>query len=288
MVSSSSTKKAAKLAQKGKGKKVRFQGGTLFPMIVLAILVVGLGTIVYARATVPGRRRLAPDGRRPLARRLRLLALRQRGVRPARRGPRGGRQQRPADQQRLPAHRRAQPRRRRDPLARLHVGGGRQERHARRVPRQLRRRARRRLAAVPGEPERRQGVRRGRDEVPRRRGRRAVGHRVAEPRGHERRAPLRVRASTTSASTRTASCSRSPSSPAGTDIVDAAVGRRPRASSGAVDQGADGAAGQRAVEHRARRLVARRHDRRTGTPADDAGATTSAPSTTVAPTTTGG
>ena len=53
MVSSSSTKKAARLAQKGKGKKVRFQGGTLFPMIVLAILVVGLGTIVYARATVP-------------------------------------------------------------------------------------------------------------------------------------------------------------------------------------------------------------------------------------------
>ena len=43
MVSSSSTKKAARLAQKGKGKKVRFQGGTLFPMLVLAILVIGLG-----------------------------------------------------------------------------------------------------------------------------------------------------------------------------------------------------------------------------------------------------
>jgi hypothetical protein len=53
MVSSSSTKKAARLAQKGKGKRVRFQGGTLFPMIVLAILVIGLGTIVYARASVP-------------------------------------------------------------------------------------------------------------------------------------------------------------------------------------------------------------------------------------------
>ena len=53
MVSSSSTKKAARLAQKGKGKKVRFQGGTLFPMLVLAILVIGLGVIVYARATVP-------------------------------------------------------------------------------------------------------------------------------------------------------------------------------------------------------------------------------------------
>lgn len=53
MVSSSSTKKAARLAQKGKGKRVRFQGGTLFPIVVLAILVIGLGTIVYARSTVP-------------------------------------------------------------------------------------------------------------------------------------------------------------------------------------------------------------------------------------------
>ena len=53
MSSSSSTKKAARLAQKGKGKRVRFQGGTLFPMIVLAILVIGLGTIVYARSSVP-------------------------------------------------------------------------------------------------------------------------------------------------------------------------------------------------------------------------------------------
>jgi hypothetical protein len=53
VVSSSSTKKAARLAQKGKGKKVRFQGGTLFPLVILAILVVGLGTIVYARASQP-------------------------------------------------------------------------------------------------------------------------------------------------------------------------------------------------------------------------------------------
>jgi hypothetical protein len=53
VVSSSSTKKAARLAQKGKGKKVRFQGGTLFPMVVLAILVIGLATIVYARESVP-------------------------------------------------------------------------------------------------------------------------------------------------------------------------------------------------------------------------------------------
>jgi hypothetical protein len=53
MVSSSSTKKAARLAQKGKGKRVRFQGGTLFPLVVLAILVLGVGTIVYARSSIP-------------------------------------------------------------------------------------------------------------------------------------------------------------------------------------------------------------------------------------------
>lgn len=52
-MSSSSTKRAARLAQKGKGKRVRFQGGTLFPMAVLVILVLGLGIIVYARSTVP-------------------------------------------------------------------------------------------------------------------------------------------------------------------------------------------------------------------------------------------
>jgi hypothetical protein len=53
VVSSSSTRKAARLAQKGKGKKVRFQGGTLFPMVVVGILVIGLATIVYARASRP-------------------------------------------------------------------------------------------------------------------------------------------------------------------------------------------------------------------------------------------
>jgi hypothetical protein len=53
VVSSSSTRKAARLAQKGKGKRVRFQGGTLFPLIVIAILVIGLGTIVYARQSRP-------------------------------------------------------------------------------------------------------------------------------------------------------------------------------------------------------------------------------------------
>jgi hypothetical protein len=51
--SSSSAKKVAKLAQRGKGKKVRFQGGTLFPAVVLGVVLVGLFTIVYARQSRP-------------------------------------------------------------------------------------------------------------------------------------------------------------------------------------------------------------------------------------------
>jgi hypothetical protein len=51
--SSSSTRKAARLAQKGKGRRVRFQGGTLFPLVVAIVLVVGLGLVVYARASRP-------------------------------------------------------------------------------------------------------------------------------------------------------------------------------------------------------------------------------------------
>jgi hypothetical protein len=52
--STSSTKKAAKLAQKGKGQKIRFQGGTVFPIAVAATLILGLALIVYARQTMPG------------------------------------------------------------------------------------------------------------------------------------------------------------------------------------------------------------------------------------------
>ena len=51
--SSSSAKKVARLAQRGKGKKVRFQGGTLFPAVVLGVVVLGLLTIVYARQSRP-------------------------------------------------------------------------------------------------------------------------------------------------------------------------------------------------------------------------------------------
>lgn len=50
---SSSTKKAARLAQKGKGKKVRFQGGTIFPLVVAATLILGLALVVYSRQSLP-------------------------------------------------------------------------------------------------------------------------------------------------------------------------------------------------------------------------------------------
>jgi hypothetical protein len=51
--SSSSTKKAAKLAQSSQGKKVRFQGGTLFPFIVTLVVVLGLALVIYARQSRP-------------------------------------------------------------------------------------------------------------------------------------------------------------------------------------------------------------------------------------------
>jgi hypothetical protein len=51
--SSSSTKKAARLAQKGQGQKVRFQGGTLFPLVVGIVLVVGFALVFYARESRP-------------------------------------------------------------------------------------------------------------------------------------------------------------------------------------------------------------------------------------------
>lgn len=50
MGKASSAKKVAKLAEKGKGKKVRFQGGSLFPAVVAGVSLVGLALIVYARS----------------------------------------------------------------------------------------------------------------------------------------------------------------------------------------------------------------------------------------------
>lgn len=53
MASSSSTKKAAKLAQKSTGRSIRFQGGTVFPLAVAIVLIVGFALIVYGRQTMP-------------------------------------------------------------------------------------------------------------------------------------------------------------------------------------------------------------------------------------------
>lgn len=58
--SSSSTKRAARLAQKGKGQKVRFQGGTLFPLIVALVFVLGFGLVIYSRQSRPSADASAP------------------------------------------------------------------------------------------------------------------------------------------------------------------------------------------------------------------------------------
>lgn len=53
MASSSSAQKVAKLATRGKGKKVRFQGGTTFPVIVAVVGALLIGLIAYAKASLP-------------------------------------------------------------------------------------------------------------------------------------------------------------------------------------------------------------------------------------------
>jgi len=58
--SSSSTKRAARLAQRGRGQKVRFQGGTLFPLIVAIVVVLGFGLVIYARQSRPDAGASAP------------------------------------------------------------------------------------------------------------------------------------------------------------------------------------------------------------------------------------
>jgi hypothetical protein len=45
----SSAKKVARLAQRGKGKKVRFQGGNVFPVALVVTLVLGLALVAYSR-----------------------------------------------------------------------------------------------------------------------------------------------------------------------------------------------------------------------------------------------
>jgi hypothetical protein len=53
VTNSSSTRRAAKLAQRGKGRKVRFQGGTVFPAAVALVLVLGMALIAYSRQSLP-------------------------------------------------------------------------------------------------------------------------------------------------------------------------------------------------------------------------------------------
>ena len=53
MAPSSSAKKVAKLASRGKGKRVRFQGGSVFPIAVSLVVVLGLLAIVYGRQSRP-------------------------------------------------------------------------------------------------------------------------------------------------------------------------------------------------------------------------------------------
>ncbi len=51
MGKASSSKKVARLAERGKGKRARFQGGTLFPVIIAVVVVLGLVLITYSRNT---------------------------------------------------------------------------------------------------------------------------------------------------------------------------------------------------------------------------------------------
>lgn len=54
VAASSSTKKAAKLAGRSSGRSVQFQGGSIFPIALLLVVVLGVAAIVYARQTIPG------------------------------------------------------------------------------------------------------------------------------------------------------------------------------------------------------------------------------------------
>ena len=54
MARSSSAEKVARLAAKGKGRRVRFQGGTLFPTVVAMVFILGVALIAYARQSNAG------------------------------------------------------------------------------------------------------------------------------------------------------------------------------------------------------------------------------------------
>lgn len=51
---SSSAKKVAKLAARGRGRKVRFATGTTFPVVIASVSIVMVAIIAYAKWTMPG------------------------------------------------------------------------------------------------------------------------------------------------------------------------------------------------------------------------------------------
>lgn len=61
MAPSSSAKKVAKLASRGKGRKVRFSGGTTFPFIVTIVVVLMIALVAYSRASLPKAESGAPQ-----------------------------------------------------------------------------------------------------------------------------------------------------------------------------------------------------------------------------------
>ena len=61
MAPSSSARKVAKLASRGKGKKVRFSSGTTFPAIVVGVCVAMVALVAYAKISVPGEETGAPQ-----------------------------------------------------------------------------------------------------------------------------------------------------------------------------------------------------------------------------------
>lgn len=61
MATSSSARKVAKLATRGKGKKVRFTSGTTFPAIVVATVLAMVGLVAYAKISQPGIETGAPQ-----------------------------------------------------------------------------------------------------------------------------------------------------------------------------------------------------------------------------------
>jgi hypothetical protein len=54
VATSSSANKVAKLASRGKGRKVRFQSGTTFPLIVAVAILSMIALVAYSKATMPG------------------------------------------------------------------------------------------------------------------------------------------------------------------------------------------------------------------------------------------